>query len=226
MDSNVFSRFVDLALIIILIFMIPLYYTSAINDSSVNTYVIHEVNEFGDQVCKNGYISVDMYEDLLNKLSNTDLLYNVKMSHTHDVYYPSGNGAFTTEETVTYEEDIKKQLYAAVFQSLTYYDYGDYVYGSDQMLYRYVGKSQIYPYDPALIDDFDAMTGASQLYPYWNLVGNGIPGKYLMRYGDRFSISIINRSDTISQKITSVLQFGQSAGIRAYGGGMITDENY
>lgn len=226
MDSNIYGRFFDLAVILILLFIIPMYYTSAVNDSSINIYVIREVDEFGDQVCKDGYISVEMYEDLLNKLSNTDLLYDITMEHTHDVYYPNASGSVTTAETAVYSDDIRRQLYAALFQSMTYYSYGDYVYGSDGMLYRYIGEGRMYPYDPALVSDFDAMTGASSLYPYWEQVGTGMQGMYLLQEGDHFSITVKNRSDTTSQKISSLLYFGASSGIHAYGGGMVTDENY
>ena len=224
--SRLIIKIFDFAVILMLLFGIPVYYNSTLNDSSKNVYVLREVDLFGDQVCKNGYISVEMYEDLLNKLSNTDLLYNIHMSHTHDVYYPSAGGDAITEEKKTYEDDIKRQLYASNFRSLTYYDQGDYVYGSDGMLYRYAGSNRIYPYNPALVQDFDPMTGASTAYPYWILIGKGIPGKYLMHDGDRFSITVSNRSETVSQKISSALYFGKSMGIHAYGGGMIADENF
>lgn len=225
MDSNILGRFVDLVIILVLMFMIPLYYHTSLNDSSVNTYVIREVNLFGDQACKDGYISVEMYEDLLNKLANTDILYDIKLMHTHDVYYPSA-GEYVTEEKTYYTDDIRRMLYASDFRSLTNYDSGDYVYGSDGLLYRYSGASNIYPYDPALIGDFDPMTGASATYPYWEQIGKGIQGKYLMQEGDRFSITVNNRSDTTSQKISDLLYFGGSPGIHAYGGGMVSDENY
>lgn len=225
MDSNVLGRLADLALIIILLFLIPLFYTASLNDSSLNTYVLREVDDFGDQVCKDGYISVEMYEDLLWKLSNTDILYDIKMEHIHDVYFPTAAG-FTKEEQSTYTDDIKRILYASSFRTLTHYEYGDYVYGSDGNLYRYTGTSGIYPYDPALISDFDPMTGASTTYSYWVFEGEGIPGKYLFRDGDQFSIIVSNRRDTTSQRIATLLQFGKTAGIHAYGGGTVVDENY
>ena len=223
--SRLVVKIIDFAVILILLFAIPVYYNTSLNDSTTNVYVLREVDLFGDQVCKNGYISVEMYEDLLNKLSNTDLLYNIQMTHTHDVYYPSSTGgSASTEQDITYTDDIKRRLYASAFRSLTYYDAGDYVYGSDGMLYRYAGSNQIFPYDPALISDFDSMTGASTAYPYWILAGRGMPGKYLLHDGDRFSITVSNRSETVSQKISSVLHFGKSLGIHAYGGGTVTDE--
>lgn len=225
MDSNILGRFVDLVVILLLMFMIPLYYHASLNDSSVNTYVIREVDLFGDQACKDGYISVEMYEDLLGKLANTDLLYNIKLVHSHDVYYPFA-GEYVTEEMTSYTDDIRRILYASDFRSLTNYNSGDYVYGSDGLLYRYSGGSDIFPCDPALIGDFDPMTGASDVYPYWEQIGKGIRGKYLMQEGDRFSITVSNRSDTTSQKISTLLHFSGSSGIHAYGGGMVSDENY
>ena len=225
MDSETLHRFVDLIVILVLLFLIPVFYNSLINDSSINTYILREVDLFGDQVCKNGYVSVSMYEDLLDKLAATDLLYDIKMVHTHDVYYPSADGSQTEEQT-TYEKDIKGQLYANDFRALTKYDKGDYVYGTDGILYEYIGSPNIYPHDPALVGDFDPVTGASHAYPYWERVGSSIKGMYLMKDGDRFSITVSNRSDTTSQKVSTLLSMGKTSGIHAYGGGTVVDENY
>jgi hypothetical protein len=130
-------------------------------------------------------------------------------------------------ETITsYTDEIKGQLYANPYQSLTNYDNGDYVYGTDGILYKYVGASTLYPYDPSLVSDFDSITGASSSYPYWEKIGTATPGKYTMQTGDQFSITVSNRSDTTTQKIATVLGLGNSGNIHAYGGGMIDDENY
>lgn len=223
--SDQFRQFFDIIIVILLMFLIPTYYHIMITDSDIGIYVTHEVNIFGDQICKDGYLSQEMYESLLTKLSNTNILYDIEMVHEHDVYYPTDVGDASLQTFTTYTTDIRNMLFPIPYQSLTNYDKGDYI-SCDGILYEFLGDSNIFPYNPSLITDYDTATGISILYPYWRRTNGSVDGKYLMQRGDRFSIKVTNRKDTTSQRISHLLGFGGSSGIHAYGGGMVTDENY
>lgn len=101
---------------LLLLFFIPICFTAGITESTVDTYVTHKADVFGDQVCKNGYLTQEMYEDFIHDLSNTELLYDITFTRSHTTQFPvyDAAGNFTGEvKTVienTYTDDIMQEL--------------------------------------------------------------------------------------------------------------------
>ena len=114
--ENLVPTMLGFCVALVLFFTIPSVSNGELIQSGLDTYVIHETDVLGDQVCKDGYLSQEMYAEYLETLADTDILYDVTMTAVHDTWYPvyDDTGNFTGEmariEEKTYTEDIREAL--------------------------------------------------------------------------------------------------------------------
>lgn len=169
--ENLIATIAGFCVALVLFFVIPSVSNGELVQSGLDIYVIHETDVLGDQVCKDGYLSQEMYAEYLETLAETNMLYDVTMTVVHDTWYPvydaAGNftGEMTRIEEKTYTEDIR-----------------------------------------------EALSSGTRCY--------------YMKKGDRFSISVVSRSDTTVQQLLKAVGFRNLSGITAFGGGIVSDENY
>lgn len=114
--EDLVAMLVAIIIAVVSFFYIPTVSSSELSDSAIDTFVVHETDVWGDQVCNNGYITYEMYTSLLENLSKTDLTYNVDFERVHTVYYPiynpdgtfSGDAKEITEKN--YTDEIKEKI--------------------------------------------------------------------------------------------------------------------
>lgn len=128
-----FGKIVTIIIVIGGLFILPLLYIGQKQDSVVQSYVYNETVRFVEDVEKNGYLSQTMYDDFNRRLANTDVIYDVRMEHVHEVVEPvfsaDGTAVVGTDvyESARYEDDILDTLYSDVVDGGIYkFSEGDY----------------------------------------------------------------------------------------------------
>lgn len=114
---DAFEKVIAILLAVILMYIVPLNFNMQQMDTMSQSYVTKKTNEFVEAVRNNGYISISMYRDFAKELSNTNVLYDISLTHEHVSYEPvfdDVTGIYTNEIAVvnydTYEEDIMEAL--------------------------------------------------------------------------------------------------------------------
>ncbi len=82
---DTFIRFMAVILAIILLVLFPLQYIAQSQDETVEAAAHSHVHEFTETARKQGYISLDMYEELEDKLYYTGELYDLSLTVAHPV---------------------------------------------------------------------------------------------------------------------------------------------
>lgn len=111
-----FSKIIAVVIMVIAVFIAPLFYFSIQNDRVLQSCVAAETTSFVDNVRLQGKITQEMYNDYMKVLSNTGMLFDVEFEHAHVVETPafSESGALIgTKETIdcVYENDIRYELF-------------------------------------------------------------------------------------------------------------------
>lgn len=76
-----FGRIMEMLVLVILLFFVPLSYMAAKNEMLCQTYVATETAYFVDSVRNIGFLDLQMYETFVKKLAVTKVPYEIKMSH-------------------------------------------------------------------------------------------------------------------------------------------------
>jgi len=128
---NAFEKIVAILVACVLLFLYPIYSMASKTDSVVQTYVGDQTATLVDSIRSTGKLTYDMYTSYLKRLTSTDNLYDISITHQHAVYYPvydddnNATGDVMLKYTNTYEDDILDELYfgSGVYQ----FSEGDYV---------------------------------------------------------------------------------------------------
>ena len=126
------SKIFCILLAIVVMFLFPVQYMASKQDSINQVYVYDTTNQLINDIANKGYLSLDMYERYLQKLSTTGNVYEINMTHTHEVINPKydvdGNaidGEYLIYDECVYEDDILDEIFEG---SGTYYlTRGDYI---------------------------------------------------------------------------------------------------
>lgn len=96
---NSFGRVIAVILVAILIFLFPLQYMAANEETNQKSYVHAETVKFADQIMLQGYITKDMYNEFLYKLDASDQLYDIEIVHgkSTESYDTGSNDNFSSE---------------------------------------------------------------------------------------------------------------------------------
>ena len=128
---NAFEKIIAILVACVLLFLYPLYSLAIKTDTVVKTYVDDQTATLVDSIRNSGKLTYDMYTTYLKKLSTTDNLYDISITHQHATYYPiyddnnNATGEVNLQYSNTYEDDILNELY---FGSGIYsFSEGDYV---------------------------------------------------------------------------------------------------
>lgn len=84
---NSFSRIVDILLLVMLLFIAPVYSFAVKQDSINQTVVASLTSLFADAARNKGYIDRQMYEVFIKELEATGSLYDIILEHHKKVYY-------------------------------------------------------------------------------------------------------------------------------------------
>lgn len=126
---NYLKHFIELIMVILIIFIFPLVWTVQKQDIALQTYVYRQTDKFVDNIQTNGYLSVAAYEGFVSKLNNTNLVYEVDIEHTQTLFEPEYlNGIFTgnvmTYSDTKYTSNVLEELYSS---NIYIFDQNDYI---------------------------------------------------------------------------------------------------
>lgn len=88
MDTTI-SNILATLLIAFLLFTGPVYDTFQTTDKLVDTTANNVINKFEKDTRKTGYIDSEKYNDFLRELSRTGRVYEITMTHTSKLVFPS-----------------------------------------------------------------------------------------------------------------------------------------
>lgn len=105
----------------LLIFIVPLLLITLKQDDTTQSYVTDAVTEFVDKSRATGHISVNNYEELIQRLDATGILYEIKINH-----YSSKHGTGENQELFI-KSEILDVLYGSSSTSSYEMQLGDYL---------------------------------------------------------------------------------------------------
>ncbi len=111
---NSIEKIVDLFVAVIIIFLFPLLYFGQKQDSITQTLVSNQTEAFVNDIRSNGYLTKEMYDNYLEELSKTGLIYTIAAEHRQLVYEPEYR--FRTPEEVAKDQD-------SAYTGTNYYTY-------------------------------------------------------------------------------------------------------
>jgi hypothetical protein len=85
---NYLQKIIDLLVAVILMFLIPALYFNIKKDAVIQVNVDRMTTEFVETVAADGYVTREMYEKYLERLANTDKLYEVELIHEQTAFEP------------------------------------------------------------------------------------------------------------------------------------------
>lgn len=124
-----FGTVIAIILVIAAMFLNPMQNNANKEDQITQDFVYAEVADFVQQVQLNGYISQDQYNDFTKKLGDTNMLYTIEMTHSHDVVMPvfneAGDAVVGTKvvRSTTYEDEILESVFNT--DGIYYFEVGD-----------------------------------------------------------------------------------------------------
>lgn len=89
MSDSILSDVIACILILLLLFVGPIYQNFETTDKLVDSIANSTITNFQKEVRKSGYIDFELYNDFLNELSKTGRVYKVTIIHTNRLVYPS-----------------------------------------------------------------------------------------------------------------------------------------
>lgn len=113
---DAFGKLFMLMVAVLVFCLAPLVSMTQNHDAVVQEIVYLTTVDFVEDVRKQGKITQDMYTSFIAELDNTDLLYNVQMTHSHDVVSPGFNSEGNVTDIVNstdimYTEQILDSLF-------------------------------------------------------------------------------------------------------------------
>lgn len=100
-------------------------------DAITLIYVTNETSKFVDSIKNTGFLSRTMYMDYINKIDNTNNLYNIEITHSHKIVepiYDETTGIFLDDFDTYYINTYQDEIFDAFDQGEDYYfSHGDYI---------------------------------------------------------------------------------------------------
>ena len=89
MGDSILGSFVGMILGLFLLFVGPIYDVYDTTDRMVDTMANSAITSFQKDVRKSGYIDLEAYNSLINNLNKTGKVYEIDLTHTSKLVYPS-----------------------------------------------------------------------------------------------------------------------------------------
>ena len=112
-----FSKFIAIILVAIALFVVPVVHMGEQKDAITQSYVSERVTAFVEDVKKQGRITQGMYDKFLADLDDTNVVYDISMTHTHTEVSPTFTKDGSVEEVKEYDmcyytEEILDGIYS------------------------------------------------------------------------------------------------------------------
>jgi len=126
---NYVKYFVDFLLAILVMFIFPVMNISQRQDAAIMEYLRSETRTFANNVSVHGYLTWQMYESFLDRVSASGQACDIKMVHEKLVYEPeyvsyTFTGKVNTYSENHYEDDI---LDVVLSEGAYYFNVNDHV---------------------------------------------------------------------------------------------------
>lgn len=109
---NSFSKIVDILLVTILLFIVPVYYSALKQDNINQTVVTTQTSIFVDSIRDKGYIDRQMMDIFLHELSSTSAIYSVEFEHYKKIYTSSDSSLYELEYELCNDDMVKNGIYS------------------------------------------------------------------------------------------------------------------
>lgn len=211
MDDNL-QRVFSVLLSVLILFILPLYITFEKMDDISYSLALKITSNFVDNVNSKGYITEEMYNDFVSRLSVTNMTYDVRMEHVSKKYNPAW-----------YAYDENKNLLGTFDYSI----YSSYMKnGPKDGNISISGKTYNKKYIKCSYNTSEIKYTEKQILD--EVEKNGI---YTMNKGDEFSVRIKNENVTIATVLFNAYTLGIGGtenNTRVYinYGGTIAEEEY
>lgn len=106
MSDSIVSQVCFLILILVAVFVGPIYQTFETNDELISTIAVDVINNHQKIMRKNGYIDQKSYLELLEDLNRTGEVYTVTITHTSRLAYPGKEAGEYEVHEIKYSNDI------------------------------------------------------------------------------------------------------------------------
>lgn len=206
------SKAFALILAVLLLYMFPISETYERQDDISYIVALNAVTSFVDSARNLGYVSPNMYTDLVQGLEKTGNTYDIVMEHQHKQYIP----VYVYKGESDYQAEHNKRVTAGTRQPtdgtpifLDRYEVLFNAFPTDDIL-----KEMFPEYDPALGDKQPNVLDPDRFYK--------------MSVGDTFKVTVTNTNRTNATVIRDILTGGNTPNERIVipYGGMVQNEDY
>lgn len=242
--DGVLQRVVSVLIAVVILFILPVYIAYEKKDDISYALALKITTDFVDNVNSKGYITSDMYNDFITKLSVTQNSYDVYMEHTAKKYNPVIYSYTDDLSTIRakFDYNLYKDGYeagqiviaegtsAGTYNNLVLaYDLAEKKYTEEQILdvisstnRALTTRTDLTKYQKM---DFRSLPAITSIY-----MPENITRPYTMNKGDEFNVIIKNRNTTMASVIYNVVTFGvagtNNTKIYVNYGGTIKAEGY
>lgn len=238
--DGVLQKVVSTLIAIVILFILPVYIAYEKKDDISYALALKITTDFVDNVNNKGYLTQEMYNDFISKLSVTQNSYDIYMEHTAKKYNPVIYSY--TDDLTTIRAKFDYNLHKAE------YDAGqittsDGVYNNLILAYDLSEKKYTEQQILDVISSTDrTLTTATTLDVYKNLDFRTLPATsniympksntkvYTMSEGDEFNVIIKNKNSTLATIMYNAITFGiasqNNTRIYVNYGGTIKAETY
>lgn len=252
MEDNL-QRVFSILISILILFILPLYIAFEKIDDISYSLALKITSNFVDNVTAKGYVSKEMYNDYISRLSVTGNVYDVKMEHVSKKYEPAlfvynnENRLISILDYSLYaeqwkdSEDILKLTSYKKSNIKLSYNTSEIKYTQEQILKALDGNDTV-PYSEMSLSkykevDKNSINNVPYMYANYKLNDEGnmeVDNEnriYTMNKGDEFSVRIKNENVTIATVLFNAFTLGIGGtenNVRVYinYGGTIKEEEY
>lgn len=189
MEDNLMRVFSVLVSVIIL-FILPLYITFEKMDDISYSLALKITSNFVDNVNAKGYLTEEMYNDFISRLSVTGMLYDVKMEHVAKKYNPN---YFVYNDSGELINTVDYSVYASILAGYTNDDVVNELGAKKSNIKLSYNTSEIKYTEKQILDEINS---------------NKIKKVYTMNKGDEFSVRIKNENVTIATVLFNAFTLG------------------
>ena len=233
MEDNL-QRVFSILISILILFILPLYIAFEKMDDISYSLALKITSNFVDNVTAKGYLTKEMYNDYISRLSVTGNVYDVKMEHVAKKYEPA-LFVYNNKNSVTSILDYS--LYAEQWtnsedslkitsQNISYkksdiklsYNTSEIKYTQEQIL-KVLNSNGDIPYSKMSLNQYSSLdkkeiTSLPYMYANYKLNDDGnmeVDNEnriYTMNKGDEFSVRIKNENVTIATVLFNAFTLG------------------
>lgn len=189
MEDNLMRVFSVLVSILIL-FILPLYITFEKMDDISYSLALKITSNFVDNVNAKGYLTEEMYNDYISRLSVTGMVYDIKMEHVAKKYNPA---YYVYDDNGNLINTVDYSIYASIMAGYKNDETVNELNTKKSNIKLSYNTSEVKYTEKQILDEINS---------------NKVRKVYTMNKGDEFSVRIKNENVTIATVIFNAFTLG------------------